>query len=118
MSTRLLSKPGSRHTITDDLESHFFVLMWTALHWVKHDLYDGLSIDMEYLFDQQRPSPDGTISGGAGKLRLYESRDLVLHEIEFACQPFSKLFWDLWGLFAKYLRQRWDLEKGPGKCSQ
>ncbi|KAF9784080.1 hypothetical protein BJ322DRAFT_1125579, partial [Thelephora terrestris] len=36
MSTKLLSIPGSRHAITDDLESHFFVLMWTAMHWVRH----------------------------------------------------------------------------------
>ena len=117
MSTRLLSKPGSRHTITDDLESHFFVLMWTALHWVKHDQPDG-AIDMELIFDQQRPLPNGIVKGGLGKVAMYQDEGSELHEVKFACKLFSKLFWDLWKLFAKYLRQRWDLEEGPGECAQ
>jgi hypothetical protein len=44
MSTRLLTNPGSKYTITDDLESHYFVLMWTALHWVKHSSLTQASI--------------------------------------------------------------------------
>jgi hypothetical protein len=72
MSTKLLTIPGSRHTITDDLESHYFVLMWTALHWVKHNQPDPC-IDMENIFDQQRPVPGrgGIVEGGAGKLGMY-----------------------------------------------
>ena len=98
--------PGSRHTITDDLESHFFVLMWTALHWVKHNQPVGPCIDMERIFDQQWPSADGIVEGGVGKLVMYGSRKLALREVEFACKPFNKLFWDLWMLFAEYLEQR------------
>jgi hypothetical protein len=69
MSTRQLTNPGSRHTITDDLESHYFVLMWTALHWVKHNEPHRPCIDMENIFDQQRPMPDcdDIVEGGAGK---------------------------------------------------
>ena len=122
MSTRLLTSPGSKHTITDDLESHFFVLMWTALHWVKHNRSDAPAIDMEHIFDQQRPLPDGVIKGGAGKVEMYGSRDSELHEVEFACKPFNKLFWDLWKLFARYLARRreaaWEGGSGPGKYSQ
>ena len=120
MSTRLLESPGSEHTITDDLESHYFVLMWTALHWVKHNRSDGRSIDMEYIFDQQRPLPNGVIEGGGGKTEMYSRREAKLSKVEFACGPFNKLFWDLWRLFAKYLiaqRQR-DAEEensGPGE---
>ncbi|KAF9648968.1 hypothetical protein BDM02DRAFT_3095524 [Thelephora ganbajun] len=119
MSTRLLTNPGSRHTITDDLESHYFVLMWTALHWVEHDQPDDPPIDMEHIFDQQRPLPGGIIKGGTGKAEMYDSRDSELYEVEFVCKPFNKLFWDLWTLFARYLahRRRHTRERdlGPGE---
>ena len=122
MSTRLLTNPGSKHTITDDLESHYFVLMWTALHWVKHNRPDP-SIDMENIFDQQRPLPGGIVKGGAGKLEMYGGRESELREVEFACKPFNELFWDLWTLFAGYLTQRREAarkrDSGPGKyCKQ
>lgn len=108
MSTRLLTNPGSRHTIADDLESHYFVLMWTALHWVEHNQPDDPCIDMENIFDQQRPLPGrgGLVKGGAGKVEMYESRDAELRGVEFTCKPFNELFWDLWSLFAEYLAQR------------
>ena len=112
MSTRLLMNPGSRHTITDDLESHYFVLMWTALHWVKHNQPDD--IDMENIFDQQRPVPGRgcIIKGGAGKLEMYVSKDSELRGVEFACKPFNELFWGLWKLFRACLAQRWSDAQG------
>ena len=118
MSTRLLTKPGSRHTITDDFESHFFVLMWTALHWVKHD--QAGRINMKYIFDEQRLDDlDGIPKGGAGKVSMYGDRDAQLHRVKFACKPFNALFWDLWMLFADYLEQRQRAlrkeESGPGE---
>ena len=106
MSTRLLIDPRLRHTITDDLESHYFVLMWTALHWVKHDQSAGL-INMEYIFDQQRLWLDGTVRGGEGKDRMYWNKRSKLHSVEFTCKPFNKLFWDLWMLFARFTVTRW-----------
>jgi len=118
MSTRLLTEPGSRHTITDDLESHFFVLMWTALHWVKHNRPEGSGIDMEHIFDQQRPLPGGIVRGGAGKVEMYGSRASELREVEFSCKPFNELFWDLWKLFSRYLARRrgaWEINSGPGE---
>ena len=116
MSTKLLTNPGARHTITDDLESHYFVLMWTALHWVRHNQPSDPGINMENIFDQQRPLPGGIAEGGAGKRGMYESRRLGLREVEFACKPFNDLFWDLWMLFARFLIKRLAaaLEKDPG----
>ena len=118
MSTRLLSNPGARHTITDDLESHFFVLMWTALHWVKHNRPGHPRINMEYIFDQQCPYDDGVIIGGAGKILMYGSRKF-LNDMQFACKPFNDLFWGLWMLFADYLEERRNAErkKKPGEQS-
>ena len=115
MSTRMLTDPGARHTITDDLESHFFVLVWTALHRVKHD--KAGSIKMEYIFDQQVSYEDGEVVGGAGKVQMYQSKSSQLLGVEFACKPFNDLFWALWRLFAKYLRERWGaaIDEEPGK---
>jgi hypothetical protein len=119
MSTKLLTNPGSKHTITDDLESHYFVLMWTALHWVKHNQPVDPCIDMEHIFDQQRPSPGGIVKGGGGKVEMYGSRESELREVEFACKPFNELFWDLWTLFAGYFIQRLvaagKRDPGPGE---
>ena len=100
-------EPGSRHTITDDLESHYFVLMWTALHWVKHNQLGDSRVDMENIFDQQRslPGPGGIVKGGAGKLQMYVSRNSELRGVEFVCKPFNELFWNLWTLFRTYLVQ-------------
>jgi len=115
ISTRLLECPGSKHALSDDLESHFFVLMWAALHWVKHD--KAGKIDMEYIFDKQRPLLDGIVGGGAGKSEMYKSRQKELHGVGFSCQPFNELFWSLWGLFSEYHKQRWIAsggEAGPG----
>ena len=119
MSTRLLTSPGSRHTITDDLESHYFVLMWTALHWVKHNRAGDPFIAMQYIFDHQWPLENGIVKGGAGKLAMYGSRDSELRDVEFACEPFNELFWDLWTVFSEYLEQRRKAfrkrDSGPGE---
>jgi len=113
--------PGSRHTITDDLESHYFVLMWTALHWIKHNRPGNLFIDMEYIFDHQRPLANGIVKGGAGKAAMYDSKDSELREVQFTCKPFNELFWALWRLFTKYLARVRDAlseeNLGPGEHS-
>jgi len=105
ISTRLLESPGSKHTLSDDLESHFFVLMWAALHWVKHD--KAGEIDMGLIFDQKRPLPHGIVDGGMGKSEMYKSEQKELHDVEFSCKPFNNLFWGLWELFSEYNKQRW-----------
>ena len=105
MSTKLLECPGSKHTLSDDLESHFFVLMWAALHWVEHD--KAGEIDMELIFDQQRLLEYGVIDGGIGKMSMYLTDQMELHGVQFSCKPFDKLFWRLWELFSQYNKQRW-----------
>ena len=103
MSTRLLTIPGSQHEITDDLESHFFVLMWVALHSVEHNRTTGDErINMEYIFDQQWQNFDGIVRGGAGKTQMYLTEDALLLGVGFACKPFNDLFWGLWNLFSNY----------------
>jgi len=106
ISTRLLQCPGSKHTLSDDLESHFFVLMWAALHWVEHD--KAREINMELIFDQQQPLLHGIVGGGLGKVSMYLTDQAELHHVKFSCDPFNELFWDLWELFSEYNKQRWE----------
>ena len=119
MSTRLLTSLESRHTITDDLEFHYFVLMWTVLHWIKHNRPGDPFIDMEYIFDHHWTLANGIVKGGAGKVLMYGSRGSQLCDVEFTCEPFNKLFWDLWTLFSEYLDQRRKAfrkrDSGPGE---
>ena len=96
--------PGIKHILTDDIESHFFVLMWAALHWVKHDQSNQSSINMELIFDQQWSGPNEIPIGGGGKGQMYRNR-AILCNLEFACQPFNDLFWSLWKLFAGYFME-------------
>jgi len=115
ISTRLLQCPGAKHTLSDDLESHFFVLMWAALHWVKHD--KAGEINMEFIFDQQRPLLHGIIGGGLGKTSMYLTDQRELHRVEFSCEPFNDLFWGLWELFSEYNKQQW-VATGSGRRSR
>jgi len=71
MSTKLLSTPGKIHELCDDLESHFFVILYNALHFVEHNKPSGL--DMKLIFDQSTISLGaGTHRGGAGKRNMYD----------------------------------------------
>ena len=90
ISTRVLECPGSKHLPTDDLESYFFVLMWTALHWAEHNK-DG-EIDMKFIFDQQWPFSHGVVDGGMGKSEMYKTKQKELYSVQFACKPFDRLF--------------------------
>ena len=94
MSTQLLSTPGKIHKLCDDLESHFFVMLYNALHFAEHNKPSGL--DMKLIFDQSSVSlGTGTHRGGAGKRNMY---DTGLHVI-FTSQPFTAFIGALFKLF-------------------
>ena len=94
MSTQLLSVPGKIHELSDDLESHFFVILCTSLHFVKHDKPSGL--DMKLIFDHVAISQGtGTHRGGGGKVFMY-GQGL---KIEFSSEPITTLIRRLLRLF-------------------
>ena len=94
MSTQLLSTPGKIHDLSDDLESHFFVILYNALHFVKHNEPSGL--DMKHIFDQSTISlKTGTHLGGAGKRNMYAKGFHVM----FTSKPFTILIRALFRLF-------------------
>ena len=94
MSTQLLSTPGKIHDLSDDLESHFFVILYNALHFVKHNKPSGL--DMKHIFDQSTISlKTGAHRGGAGKVFMYAKG----FHVEFTSKPFTVLILALFRLF-------------------
>ena len=99
MSTRLLSVRGKVLELTDDLESHFFVLLFEGLHFVEHNKPCG--IFLQSIFDQMDVHPEtGSLSGGTGKVYLYYQIDLMNDRLKFTSKPFTTLIRGLYRLFA------------------
>ena len=97
MSTRLLSTPRKVHELSDDLESHFFVTFYVALHFVKHNKPSGLN--MKHIFDFGFISGNtGTHRGGGGKANMYDQGFLV----EFASEQFTCLVRAIFKLFSSF----------------
>jgi len=99
-----LLDPKKPHEISDDLESAFFVLMYYALHYVKHNKKEE-DIDMQDLFDQDTTKALGGQQyavGGKGKLDMY-SRDEGVADLKFLSKPLTDLFWDLHYLFNTFV---------------
>ena len=101
MSTRLLSSVGgSVHELNDDLESHFFVLLFEGLHFVEHNKPNGIYVDA--IFDQVHVNSEtGNHYGGQGKGFLYAGTITVMNNLlEFTSKPFTTLIRGLYRLFA------------------
>lgn len=94
MSTALLSTPGKAHELSDDLESHFFVLLYSSFHFVEHN--KPADLDLKQIFDQATVSlEDGTHRGGVGKGWLYTTGLMT----KFKSEPLAGLFRALLKLF-------------------
>ena len=95
MSTQLLSTPRKIHDLSDDLESHFFVILYNALHFVEHD--EPSDLDMKHIFDQSTICrKTGAHRGGGGKKNMYDEGFHVV----FTSKPFTVLILALFELFA------------------
>jgi len=120
MSTRLLSVKGKIHELSDDLESHFFVLLFEGLHFVEHnkpsgifphEIFDHVNVDLE----------TGNHKGGGGKNIFYsDGFDIVNDQLKFTSKPFTTLIRELYRLFMSL--HLYHLLKGikqkPGKSNE
>jgi len=99
ISTAQLRDPGKAYEVSDELESFFFVILYTGLHWVIHNKPDAL--DVKHIFDDVRVSANGRQTGGLGKYNMYTMEDLViLQDLEFnKSPPFTDLIRKLFLLF-------------------
>lgn len=96
-----MSGEESPHELCDDLESAFYVLMYLALHFVKHNKVPG-EVNMEDIFDRETAElVDGKMRpiGGDGKSEMF-TRQRWVKGLRFKSPPLTDLFWDLHRLFA------------------
>ncbi|KAL5523296.1 hypothetical protein ACEPAF_1563 [Sanghuangporus sanghuang] len=69
MSGNALYDPeGFRHTIDDDLESLFYVVMYGSIRWLPHNYVSRLGRWMHTFFDEVGVDADGQTIGGSKKL--------------------------------------------------
>lgn len=93
MSIHILETPNRRHTVLDDIESVYWLLLYCALHWLPHD---DPNFDMQ-LFDEQikqhRPNLPPLIVGGDKKGNfLIKSR---YRRLQFESRPLQELLQEL-----------------------
>jgi len=98
MSTQLLTVGEKVHELSDDLESHFFVLLFEGLHFVQHNKPWGISMN---LFDEVYVNPEtGNHTGGIAKSVFYScGYGRVNRQLEFTSKPFTTLIRGLYRLF-------------------
>jgi len=103
MSARLLLNPHKPHELQDDLESFFFVVLFNALRYTKHNLVSaGTSkpfffLDSFEAFFAGRVEDDGTAVGGMAKADLFLTEGQTLKNIKmiplkFASKPLQKWY--------------------------
>jgi len=91
---------GKVHELSDDLESHFFVLLFEALYFVEHNKLRDIS--PEKIFNQIAIDPrTGNPHGGMGKMLFYTTGFcIVKDQLEFTSKPFTTLIRGLYLLFS------------------
>jgi hypothetical protein len=67
MSVRLLKNSKKVHELQDDLESHFYVVLYHAMRYLRHDKTPYVSSMMSSLFDDYTVLEDDTVIGGEKK---------------------------------------------------
>ena len=85
MSAAILQNPTKPTQLQDDLESFFYVLLYIAVRYMKHN-FGNVSQFMNDYFDKVDHNPDGTVTGGNGKFSsiylgsiLFKEEVLVIH---------------------------------------
>jgi hypothetical protein len=78
MSALLLQFPTKYQLLQDDLESHFYVLIYNALRYLRSDKLHNLAAYMGDLFDDSTNNDDGTVSGGKGKMSYLASEVMTI----------------------------------------
>src|SRR5712672_543198 len=88
MSCRLLGKPAAEHTLLDDRESCFWVLLWITLNYSKTKLSKDDLKQMQKAFDFASPG-ETFVEGGDLKISRFfvsETRHIILPEARSGLQ--------------------------------
>ncbi|KAF8811757.1 hypothetical protein BYT27DRAFT_7183555 [Phlegmacium glaucopus] len=92
ISLQILQNGGPTviHTLWDDIESAFWVFVYEALLYLKHDKHPSpLYYEMQSIFSRVAVHPDGTVVGGYGKMSLLTF--CTLDETVLGLTQFEKL---------------------------
>ncbi|GJE94199.1 hypothetical protein PsYK624_103670 [Phanerochaete sordida] len=91
MSTRILQDPDVQHTLQDDLESAFWVLLWIALkwfprrgHWISFKVFN----ETDVIETRTKPSLPMVVGGDAKMFFLLEDRT---NHLGFTSPPLNDL---------------------------
>ncbi|KDQ32540.1 hypothetical protein PLEOSDRAFT_153777 [Pleurotus ostreatus PC15] len=78
MSAALLQEPYKQHTIRDDLESFFWVVLYHGLHFVPHSLFQAIEAITTSIFDYYDfTALDGIARGGVVKIGLISHNSYI-----------------------------------------
>lgn len=94
MSGRLLGKGGGVHSTQDDRESAYWVLLYTGLRYLRHNLEAGpLRLMISNLFDSQVATKGGDVGGTEKTTHLgYSNRlDKLSFEVAHVNDMFNEL---------------------------
>lgn len=89
MSIHQLKNSKHQHTVVDDLESVFWVLMWGALHYFKHAHPDESLLNMFGDIELRSGETMATATGGYKKKE--ELVDRTLENLQFVSAPLNDL---------------------------
>ncbi|KZT19814.1 hypothetical protein NEOLEDRAFT_930552 [Neolentinus lepideus HHB14362 ss-1] len=111
ISPKLLRNPTARHTLQDDLESSFWVLLYACLCLIRSSLptSDRLSRVLKDIFDNASWHEDLRCwVGGDGKIAVIKEARYIFGDnaypaIKFAPDPLNSLVLDLWLLFRSWV---------------
>jgi len=109
MSARLLQDPRKSHEVQDDLESFFYVVLFNALRYTRHNLTasdpGSFMRKMQWLFED-RVEGDGRAVGGSYKLSLIRTGGKHLGLLETGPLRFARKPMEEWyQMFLKSLSQ-------------
>lgn len=87
------------YDVSDELESFFFVILYTGLHFIAHNM--PVALNVKDIFDDTRYEANGRPIGGSGKLRMYLlDAHVILQQLQFEkSPPFADLIGELFLLF-------------------
>ncbi|KAG6874953.1 hypothetical protein C0993_011410 [Termitomyces sp. T159_Od127] len=93
MSYLLLSGHHDAHTIQDDMESFFYVMLYFGLRYLQHNYARRVPSLLKFIFDYEDFDKNGSAIGGVGKGSLIMNSDIALGDnFKFSSGPFQRWF--------------------------
>ena len=92
MSVAVIEVNDKHHEIADDRESSPHVITWTALRYMKYEIFDEDKDVKEFFdaFDEARTRDNGTVHGRTSKKALMVT-DRMKSRVKFEAKPLNEL---------------------------